>query len=216
MARAETALCVGLLLAMVLVASLQALCFNLAEGGLSAMRPLLSALSWADSFLQKGTLALAFVGASLATHDGRHVSIDVVAKIAPKRVARGLRAGAHLAAGVSAFVLSVAFYRACLVADAATPFEYEHLGPAGPLHLCDASGVDAPRLLCLLRGALARVGVSVSSGSGIAQLVAPVSLVVIGLRFMGSALSTLRGEGTDTSPPAAPGAPRPDLSEPAS
>ena len=188
-ARAEGVLAVVVLLGMVVVASAQALFFNIAERGVGWAQGALEQLSWADAFLQKGTLWLAFLGASLATYQDKHIAIDVLTKIAPRRVAAMMRAFASLGAGIIAFVLAYVFFQACLVADAAVPFEYEVLTPEGPAHVCDATAsalgsVDRPDFLCALRAGLASFGIPVSSGSGIAQLIAPLMLLFIGVRLL--------------------------------
>ena len=58
------------LLAMVLVASAQALFFNIAERDVAWAQSLLDGLSWADTFLQKGTLWLALIGLALLVIGG--------------------------------------------------------------------------------------------------------------------------------------------------
>jgi len=88
LSRVERQIVTLLLLGMIAVASFQALWFNLAERGVGWAARILEAGAWADRFLQKGTLCLAFLGASLATHEGRHFSIDLVTRVVPKRVAR--------------------------------------------------------------------------------------------------------------------------------
>jgi TRAP-type C4-dicarboxylate transport system permease small subunit len=205
-ARVEGAIAALVLLAMVLVASAQALLFNLAGRDLGWARMLLDELGWADSFLQKGTLWLAFLGASLATHQNKHIGVDVLPRLSSGRRRAGLESFAALGAGVIALLLAGVYFEACLVADAAVPFEYEHLTTQGPTHVCDAApsellGTSRPALLCTLRAGLAALGISVSSGAGIAQLIAPVMFIVIGLRLLArgvrQGLSCLRGAAND-------------------
>jgi TRAP-type C4-dicarboxylate transport system permease small subunit len=190
---------------MVLVASAQALFFNIAERDVAWARALLEQLSWADAFLQKGTLWLAFLGASLATHEDKHIAIDVLPKLVSERRAAALRVFASLGASVISFVLAGVFYQACLVADAAVPFDYEVITKDGPAHVCDVAAsqlgsTSRPSVLCALRGALAAVGVHVSGGGGIAQLIAPLMFVLIGVRLLARSLSValkLFGGGGD-------------------
>ena len=179
---------------MVLVASAQALFFNIAERDVAWARSLLEQLSWADAFLQKGTLWLAFLGASLATHQDKHIAIDVLPKLLPERQAALLRVFACLGAGLISFVLAGVFYKACLVADAAVPFDYEVITRDGPSHVCDVAASQLgsssrPSVLCALRDTLAVFGVRVSSGGGIAQLIAPLMFVLIGARLLARSLS---------------------------
>ncbi len=187
-ARVEGAVVVFVLIAMVLVASAQALFFNIAQNNVAWAHGVLERLSWADTFLQKGTLWLAFVGASLAAFEDKHISIDVVAKLAPPRIALALRTFGALAAGAISFALAWVFLDACLVADAAVPYDYELLTSDGPAHVCDVSpeqlGASArPVMLCWMRSVLSTVGLSLTSGGGVAQLIAPLGLLMVGLRL---------------------------------
>jgi hypothetical protein len=98
-----------------------------------------------------------------------------------------MRGFASLGTGVIAFVLASVFYQACLLADASTPFEYQVLSAEGAKHICDQPGSERPQLLCALRAGLGAVGVVVSSGGGVAQLIAPLMFVVIGIRLLARA-----------------------------
>lgn len=219
-ARFEAALAAAVLLTMVLIASAQALLFNLAERDVAVARALLQQLDWIDVFLQKGTLWLAFLGASLATHHDKHIAVDLLARLASGKRKAILGSCAALGAGVIALLLAGVYFSACLVADAAVPFDYEVLGADGALHVCDAApdvrgDTARPGLLCVLRAALAAAHVPVSSGAGIAQLIAPLLFGVIGLRSIargvalaldawhprGAAACPLRSPGTSGGAP---------------
>lgn len=193
-ARVEGGVAVAVLLAMVLVASAQALFFNVAEHDVAWARAALDGISWADTFLQKGTLWLAFIGASLATHQDKHIAIDVLPKLSSPRKAASMRAVAALGSGVMALVLGWVFYQACLVADAAVPFEYELLTSDGPAHVCDVAasdlqGADRPAVFCALRAGFGFLGVPLSSGAGMAQLIAPLMFLAIGVRLLARCVS---------------------------
>lgn len=180
------------LLSMILVASLQALLFNLAEHRVAWAGASLTALSWADTFLQRGTLWLAFLGASLATHDDKHIAIDALVRVASPKTATLLRFVAALCSGVVAVALAVVFYRASLASDASVPFDYEILTAHGRAHICDVTPAELgsntrPALLCALRSGLSSLGVPISTGGGLLQLIAPLMLLVIGLRLFGRA-----------------------------
>lgn len=221
-ARVEGLVVTFVMLSMVVVASLQALFFNIAERGVAWATSALESMSWADTYLQKGTLWLAFVGASLATHADKHIAIDVLTKITSPRTSAIMRALAALTSGVIAFALAKVFYDASLASDATVPFDYEILTADGPEHVCDTTAHERgttprPVIFCGMRGALAAIGVPVASGAGVAQLVVPVMFVFIGVRLLarGVALfATLSKGETPPPPPAdAPGAlvdPAPD------
>lgn len=206
LARVEGLVVTVLLLVMIGVAAGQALWFNLAERGVGWAARSLEASAWADPFLQKGTLWLAFLGASLATHDNKHLAIDVVTKLLPAKAGRAMLRVAALGSGVVSLVLAAVFFRASLASDATVPFEYERLTADGRQHVCDTQalpGPERPQALCALRAALGAVGAPVATFAGAAQLIAPLMLVVIGLRLLGRAAGTLgsgREPGADGDP----------------
>src|SRR5687767_978056 len=78
LASLESALAMGMLLLMIVVAFAQALLRNLTQQGFGWANAGLAWLDWADFILSKGTLWVAFLGASLAVHADKHVSIDIV------------------------------------------------------------------------------------------------------------------------------------------
>ena len=205
LARLEAWAATSVLLAIVVAASAQALLFNLSNHGLRSAASMLEAISWVDTFAQKGTLVLAFIGASLATHEDKHFAIDVLPKLAPSPVAAAMRVAAGLGSGVVAFFLAFVFYRAGLDSDATVPFAYEVLTPSGAAHVCDAPAASLgqaarPSLFCVLRAGLALLHVPVSSGGGIAQLLAPIMLVIIGLRLIGRAVAPRQAGERDGKP----------------
>jgi TRAP-type C4-dicarboxylate transport system permease small subunit len=198
LATVEGAIATAVLLAMIAVAALQALLFNVAEHGVSWAARLLEGMAWADAFLQKGTLWLAFLGASLATYENKHIGIDALVRLRTGRTATLLRLLAAVCSAVIACVLAFVFYRASLASDATTPVEYEVLTSHGRAHICDVVpselGARArPGVLCALRATFGALGIPISTGSGAAQLVAPALLLLIALRLFGRALA-LTGE----------------------
>ena len=189
LARVESALAVVVLLGMVLIASLQALFFNIAERGADWAQTLVESMSWADVFLQKATLWVAFLGASLATQKDKHIAVDVVPRLSTPKTSAIIRAIGSFGAGLIAFMLARVYLEACIVADQSLPLEYGALTPNGQVHVCDAppelaATLERPGVLCALRAGLAVLNVPITSGEGIAQLIAPIMFVVIGLRLL--------------------------------
>ena len=90
LARREGQLTVVVLLSMVLVAGFSATVRNLTRFDIAWANDILMDLDWTDSFLRKGTMWLAFLGASLATHYRKHISIDLLLRLSPPRVKYGL------------------------------------------------------------------------------------------------------------------------------
>ena len=84
-ANIEAATAVGMLLLMLVMAFAQALLRNLTQVGVSWANTALEELGFADFILSKGTLWLAFLGASLAVRGDKHIAIDVVPRlVSPK------------------------------------------------------------------------------------------------------------------------------------
>ena len=117
-ARGEAAIAAFVLLSMILLAATQAILYNLATSAeLSWANDVLLELDWVDAILQKGTLWLAFLGASLATFDDKHIAVDVLSRVLPGKarlVAKGL---ISLASGVACFFLGRVFFLASLRAQ---------------------------------------------------------------------------------------------------
>lgn len=92
LAKLEAALIVGTLSLMILLSFGQVLLRNFFQGG----------ILWADLFLRQGVLWVGFLGASLATREGRHISIEVLSHFLPPRLAHRIQRVVQLiAAGVS-------------------------------------------------------------------------------------------------------------------
>ena len=194
-ARGEAALATLFLLSMILAASVQAVVRNLSGMEVEFATNSLDSLTWVDPFLQKGTLWLAFLGASLATRDGRHIGIDLFPRIAPKKTKLLLRAIAGFGSALVSFYLARAFWAAVLVNADERPSEFEVWGDSGALHVCDATAaqvadasLEVPNVLCAIRGALGTIGVPVETGQAALQLIVPVMFFFIAVRLFGGAI----------------------------
>lgn len=194
-ARGEGAIAGVILISMIVVASIQAFLRNLTYFDLSWANDALRTFSWADQFLMKGTLWLAFLGASLATRDERHIAIDVLPKLLPdkgKKIVAGL---VGIASGIIAFFLARAFWSAVLVNALERPVAYEVFAATGAVHVCDASAADietarlvAPTFFCGVRDALATIGAPVETPQAALQLVVPAAFVMISIRLFANGI----------------------------
>jgi TRAP-type C4-dicarboxylate transport system permease small subunit len=189
-ARGEAVLATLFLLSMILSASIQAVFRNLAGAEIGWANDFLGYLTWVDPFLQKGTLWLAFLGASLATREGRHIGIDLFPRIAPKRVKLLMRGVAALGSSVVSFYLARAFWAAVLVNAEERPAHYEVYGDAGSLHVCDATAaqvadasLEVPSIFCSFRGGLDVLGVPVETPEAALQLIVPVMFIMMSVRL---------------------------------
>jgi TRAP-type C4-dicarboxylate transport system permease small subunit len=191
-ARAEGWLTVTVLILMVLVAGFQALVRNLTRFDIQWANELLTDMEWADSLLRKGTLWLAFLGASLATHKHKHIGIDILVRFAPTKMKYGMLAVSGILAGLISLGLTVSFSDAVKLNLTERPIEYEMLGDEGSMHVCDASDEELAQLedferptgFCLLRGGLGLLGIPAETPGAAFQLIVPLMLFAVALRLL--------------------------------
>lgn len=176
---------------MIVVAAAQALLRNLTNLELGWANELLAQMAGADSFLQKGTLWLAFLGASLATHEDRHIAIDILPRIAPPKVRAIMQGSVALIAGVVSFFLARVFWLSVLNNAMDRPFEYEVLDAGEAVHICNApasvladAGIDPPSFFCGIRWVLSQLGPTIETPGAAAQLIVPVMFLAISLRLL--------------------------------
>ena len=194
------------LLSMVFVAGFSAAVRNLTRFDIAWANALLTDMEWADSFLRKATMWLAFLGASQATYYRKHISIDVLTRLAPLKPRYVMHATAGICAAFITFALAYSLAAAVNINLAERPVEYEMLAENGSKHLCDATaaeiksleGLEVPRTFCAFRSVLKVVGITAETPGAAFQLVVPFMFIVMGLRFLGigigSGLAVLQGE----------------------
>lgn len=206
-ARGEAALATLFLISMILAASVQAVFRNLTGMELEWANPVLEQLTWVDPFLQKGTLWLAFLGASLATREGRHIGVDLLPRLAPAKMKLLLRGIAASGAAVVSFYLARAFWAAVLVNAGERPADFEVFGDVSAMHVCDATlervtdaGLEMPTIFCGVRGALASLGVPIETPDAALQLIVPVMFIVMAVRLLANGTGAFIALGTGTIP----------------
>src|SRR5690242_2895793 len=139
-ARAEGWLTVLVLIIMVLVAGFAASVRNLTRFDVGWANALLNDMDWADSLLRKGTMWLAFLGASLATYHKKHINIDMMLRVVPARVKYAMIGVGTLIASVITVGLVISFSAAVYLNLTERPVEYELLNEKGDsIHLCEAT-----------------------------------------------------------------------------
>jgi TRAP-type C4-dicarboxylate transport system permease small subunit len=191
-ARGEGVLTLSILLSMVFVACFSAGMRNLTRFDITWANALLTELDWTDSFLHKATTLLAFLGASQAAYYHKHISIDVLTRVAPLRVRYVMHAASGIIAGAIAIALAYSLAAAVALNLAERPIEYELLGTSGAMHICDAppaqlsqlDGVERPPVFCALRRVLKVVGIRAETPGAAFQLVVPLIFLGIGVRFL--------------------------------
>ena len=204
-ARFEGWLTVGVLLLMVVVAGFQAFVRNLTRFDVEWASVMLTDMDWADSLLRKGTMWLAFLGASLATAAHKHINIDVIHRIVPARAKYIMLACSGVLAGIITLGLVYSFSSAVALNLGERPMEYEMLGDSGPIHVCDATaeqlqtleGFEFPGTFCVFRSALRIIGIRTETPGAAFQLIVPIMLVVMAMRMIaygiGAAMLLARG-----------------------
>ena len=190
-ARGEGGLTVLVLILMVLVAGFQAFVRNLTRWDIEWAANLLYDMEWADSFLRKGTLWLAFLGASMATYYGKHIGIDVLVRIAPPRANFAMRGVSNLLGGIISVGLMICFASAVYLNLTERPLEYEVLGDEGAMHVCDAPKqllqdieLAKPALFCTFRSVLNAMAVPAETPGAAFQLIVPIMFVAIAIRLI--------------------------------
>jgi TRAP-type C4-dicarboxylate transport system permease small subunit len=192
LARVEERVTIGVLLSMVMVAGFSAFVRNLTRFDVQWANDLLMDLDWADSFLRKGTLWIAFLGCSLATYHRKHIAIDLALRLVAPRIKYLMLAFAMTASGVITLALSYSFSAAVHLNITERPIEYEVLGDDGSMHVCDASDAtlaaledfERPSTFCAVRSALAVVGIPAETPGGAFQLIVPLMMIITGIRLI--------------------------------
>ena len=192
LARGEAAIAAAVLLIMIAVAAAQAALRNLTNLDFDWANLALEHMEWADSFLQKGTLWLAFFGASLSTYDEKHIAIDILPRIAPPRGKQLLRAIVCVFSSVTCFYLGRVFWLSVLNNAKEIPLEYSVLGASDEMiHICEAplqvladTGLSRPDLFCGLRSALEVFGAQMSTPDVALQLIVPAMFIFMAVRFI--------------------------------
>jgi TRAP-type C4-dicarboxylate transport system permease small subunit len=197
LARGEAAIAAAVLLIMIAVAATQAALRNLTNLDFDWANLVLERMDWADSFLQKGTLWLAFFGASLSTYDEKHIAIDVLPRLAPPRGKQLLRAIVCIFSAVTCFYLGRVFWLSVLNNAREIPLEYSVLGISDEMiHICEApiqiladTGLSRPSVFCAIRSVLEVFGAQMSTPDVALQLIVPAMFIWMAIRFLSRAIA---------------------------
>jgi len=196
-AKFEGWLTVLVLILMVFVAGFAAGVRNLTRFDVGWANALLNDMDWADSLLRKGTMWLAFLGASLATYHRKHINIDMLLRIAPTRLKYIMLSVGTVIASILTVGLVICFSAAVYLNLTERPVEYELLGTDGrSMHICDATpqqlhdvqDLSRPTIFCMSRWVLSWVAVPAETPGAAFQLIVPLMLVVVALRMFGQAM----------------------------
>ncbi len=180
---------------MIAIAASQAALRNLTNLDFGWANVALGHMDWADSFLQKGTLWLAFFGASLSTFDEKHIAIDVIPRLSPPRAKQLFRAIVCIFSSVTCFYLGRVFWLSVLNNALEIPLEYSVLGPSDEMiHICVApasiladAGLSRPDIFCAIRTGLEVFGIEMSTPDVALQLIVPAMFIFMSVRFLSRA-----------------------------
>ncbi len=191
LARGEAAIAATVLIMLILVAATQAFLRNLTNLDLMWANEALDHFRWADSFMQKATLWLAFLGASLATHDDKHIAIDIFSHVASPKARAIMKGFVGIGVAIICFYLSRVFLLAVMNNAADIPLDYAIMDEEGQnMHICSAAAsaieqarMTRPSIFCGVRSFLDMIGVAVSTPDTALQLIVPPMFLIIGVRF---------------------------------
>ncbi len=193
-ARGEGAIALGMLLLMIVVAFAQAFFRNMTNLGFGWANAALGYIYWADFILSKGTLWLAFLGASMAVFSDQHVAIDALPKLAPARARLIMRGIVGIVGSVICFFLARAFWGAVLINGAEIPGDAEIMTAEGHVHVCDATEAELTAsggqagFYCVLRSFFSALGLKIEYPGAAFELIAPVMFLFMSVRFAGNGI----------------------------
>jgi hypothetical protein len=103
-----------------------------------------------------------------------------------------MRGASSLIASVICFALARAFWTAVLINGDELPADFALLDMSGNIHVCDASaellnesGAERPGFFCAIRSGFLGLGVKLETPGAMFQLISPVMLVFMSVRFCG-------------------------------
>ncbi len=149
-------------------------------------------LLWADPAIRYSVLWIGFIAASVATREGRHISVDALSRFLAPRYARIAAVVADLAAAVITAILFLAATCAFLPPDPGTtllaPFRWLLPGSVFAAWTEYLVGDDGVAFTIVLGE-----GIAIPVAAWLATIIIPVSFSVISLRFVSRAIAELRG-----------------------
>ncbi len=201
LARGEAALMTFTLRAMVVLGAWKAVLGNLSiwsspdgpgevSGFHGSVQSLIVTFDWVDTFLQAGTLWLAFLGASLATNTGKHLGIDVLPRLIPVRPRQLLLAVVGLLTAMVTFYLGWVFFAEVLALGHEGQEYLVFADDGSRVHMCDApdallASMDQtkPTLACAGRSFFGMLGLGFEEPSAMLYLIVPIMFMWMGVRF---------------------------------
>ena len=182
----------AVLLSLVLVASAQSLLRNIADQDVSWANDALLSMGWADPFMEKATLWLAMLGASLATHYDKHIGIDILSRLAKPKARAAMRGVVSIFAGLTSFYFARVVLAALLNKAGRIPGEYAVYNiDVETVHICIGTardltnaGVERPDIFCAARSFFDGFGLTVNTPERMMDLLVPAMFCIIAARLL--------------------------------
>ncbi len=192
LARGEALIATVVLLSLVVVAAVQSTFRNFADGGADWANSALSYMHWGDGFMEKATLWLAMLGASLATHYDRHIAIDALSRLASPVRRAVMRGIVQIFASITCFSFARVVLGALLAKAGRIPAEFGVFDENfDTIHIClgtaeqiENAGYTRPDIFCGVRGLLEGLNLQVNTPERAMDLLVPALFCVIAVRFM--------------------------------
>ena len=192
LARGEAILATTILLALIFVAFLQALFRNIADQGVQWANEALEWMSWGDSFMEKATLWVAMLGASLATYHNKHIAIDVLSRVASPKARAIMQGVALLFAGTTCFFFARVVLGSIRQMSGRIANEYGVLdADFNIVHVCEAAPdaletarQERPGFFCAIRTGLESFDITANSPEIVLNLVVPTFFTIMAVRFL--------------------------------
>ena len=192
LARGEAAVAMAVLLTLVAVAAAQSLLRNIADQDVAWANDALLGMGWADPFMEKATLWLAMLGASLATHYDKHIAIDILSRVAKPKARAAMRGTVSLFAGLTSFYFARVVLGSLLNKAGRIPGDYAvYNSNDETVHICLGTATDIanagmtrPDVFCAGRGFFDSFGLTVNTPERMMDLLVPAMFCIIAVRLI--------------------------------
>ena len=192
LARGEAAIAMAVLLSLIVVAAAQSFLRNVADQDVSWANDALLNMGWADPFMEKATLWLAMLGASLATHYDKHIGIDILSRLAKPKPRAAMRGVVSVFAGLTSFYFARVVMAALLNKAGRIPGEYAvYNADDRTVHICTGTatdianaGLERPDLFCGARSFFESFGLTVNTPERMMDLLVPAMFCIIAARLL--------------------------------
>jgi TRAP-type C4-dicarboxylate transport system permease small subunit len=125
----------------------------------------------------------------MATHDDKHIAIDILPRLATPKVRAAMRGVVGVVVGLICFQYARVIMHTILNNASEVPLDYEVILDAGRAHICDApastfsADLVRPDIFCGVRGVLESMKVPVATPEAALELIVPTMFMLMAIRF---------------------------------